>query len=146
MNTIQDFEEFLELLNKYKVRYLIVGGYAYAIHAEPRFTKDLDIFIESTEDNAQKLLKVLKDFGFGSLDISENDFLTPGQVIQLGQAPMRIDLLTSISGVSFDDAWKNRISGKYGKQSVLFIGKEDLKKNKRATGRNSDRDDLEKLR
>jgi len=146
MNKIQDFEEFLKLLNKYKVRYLIVGGYAYAIHAEPRFTKDLDIFIESSKHNAQKLLKVLEDFGFGSLDISENDFLKPAQVIQLGQAPMRIDLLTSISGVSFDDAWKNKISGKYGKQSVLFIGKEDFKENKRATGRKSDKDDLDKLR
>lgn len=145
MKLSQDFEEFIRLLNKYEVYYLIVGGYAYAIHAEPRFTKDLDVFIQSDRGNAEKLLIVLKEFGFDSLGLKTNDFIQPNQVIQLGQPPLRIDLLTSISGVDFDAAWENKIQGIYGSQKVNFIGKEELIKNKKATGRKSDLDDLERL-
>jgi len=145
MNANRDFEEFFELLNKNKVEYLVVGGYAFAIHAEPRFTKDMDIFIRSTAENASRIIQTLKDFGFGNLDVTKDDFLEDNQVIQLGYAPNRIDLLTSISGVEFDDAWKNKVTGTYGKTAVHFIGKEDLRKNKKATGRKSDLNDLDKL-
>jgi len=146
MKPNRDFEEFFELLNKNKVKYVVVGGYAYAIHAEPRFTKDLDIFIKSDKENAKKVLKTLQDFGFGSLKLTEDDFLESGQIIQLGQPPYRIDILTSISGVEFDEAWKNKVAGNYGVQKVFFIGKKELIKNKKASGRKSDLNDLDKLR
>ena len=145
MKVSKDFEEFFELLNKNNVRYLVVGGYAYAIHAEPRFTKGLDIFVQRNKKNAVKILKTLTDFGFGSLDISENDLLKSDRVIQLGNPPLRIDLLTSISGVGFDEAWENKVTGKYGSQTVYFIGKNDLRKNKEKTGRKSDLEDLKNL-
>lgn len=145
MEQSQDFEEFFELLNKNDPKYLVVGGYAYAIHAEPRFTKDLEIFIKNSPQNAKKMIRVLDEFGFGSLDISHRDFLEPGQVIQLGNPPIRIDLLTSISGVTFEEAWENKVLGKYGNQEVYFIGKQELRKNKKATGRKSDIEDLDGL-
>lgn len=146
METSQDFEEFLALLNKYHLKYLVVGGYAFAIHVEPRFTKDLDVFIKSDQENALKMINVLDEFGFGSLDITKDDFLETGKVIQLGTPPLRIDLLTSITGVTFEEAWKNRIKGNYGEQEVNFIGRNELRKNKKATGRKSDLDDLKKLK
>jgi len=127
------------------VKYLVVGGYAYAIHVEPRFTKDLDVFLKRDQKNAQKMDQVLHDFGFGSLGLTGDDFLEAGQVIQLGNPPFRIDLLTSISGVKFEEAWENKISGKYGEQTVFFIGKEELRENKKATGRKSDLEDLDRL-
>ncbi len=145
MNVEKDFEEFFELLNKNNVLYLVVGGYAFAIHAEPRFTKDLDIFIKRDKDNAQKIIKTFHDFGLGSLELSEADLLDPDQVIQLGNPPLRIDLLTSISGVDFEEAWQHKVIGRYGDQKVYFIGKEELRKNKKAAGRKSDLDDLDKL-
>jgi len=145
MKVSKDFEEFFELLNKNDVQYLVVGGYAYAIHVEPRFTKDLDIFIKRDKDNIGKILHTLHEFGFGSLDISENDFLEPDRIIQLGNPPLRIDILTSISGVEFDEAWSSKIRGRYGSQTVYFIGKNEFRKNKKMSGRKSDLEDLDKL-
>lgn len=145
MEVNKDFEEFFELLNKYKVKYLVVGGYAYAIHVEPRFTKDLDVFIQSDQENAQKMNQVLDSFGFGSLGLSAEDFMKADQVIQLGNAPLRIDLMTSITGVNFEEAWQNKVVGKYGEQTVYFIGKDDLRRNKKAMGRKSDLEDLDSL-
>ena len=145
MEVNTDFEEFFELLNKHEVRYLVVGGYAYAIHVEPRFTKDLDVFLKSDRENAHKMDRVLQDFGFGSLGLSGDDFMESGQVIQLGNPPLRIDLLTSISGVEFEEAWPNKVVGKYGEQKIYFIGKDDLRKNKKATGRKSDQEELDRL-
>lgn len=145
MKINKDFEEFFRLLNKNKVDYLVVGGYAYAIHAEPRFTKDIDIFLRVSEFNATAVIQTLKDFGFGELDLSKEDFLKKNQVIQLGYPPNRIDLLTSVSGLTYDEARKNKVSGTFGETQVFFIGKEELKKNKKATGRKSDLNDLENL-
>ncbi|WP_395086538.1 hypothetical protein [Gracilimonas sp.] len=124
----------------------MVGGYAYAIHAEPRFTKDLHVFIEADPANAEKILAVLHDFGFKSLDLTIEDFIEPEQVIQFGYSPLRIDILTSISGVNFNEAWENRVEGRYDNQKAYFIGKKDLLKNKKATGRPSDLGDIEKLK
>jgi hypothetical protein len=138
-----DFEEFLKLLNKNKVKYLIVGGYAYAVHFKPRFTNDIDIFILADSENAEKVLNTLMDFGFGELTISKKDLTKPDQVIQLGYSPLRIDLMTSISGVDFRIAWKNKIKRKYGKQSVFFIGKNEFILNKKSSGRKKDLADLE---
>jgi len=146
MKTNQDFKEFITLLHAHKVQYVIVGGYAFAIHVEPRFTKDLDVFVKPDRKNAHKLLRVLKQFGFESIDLNSDDFIEEDQVIQLGYPPLRIDILTGISGVEFDEAWKNRVEGEYDGQNAYFIGKNDLRKNKLATGRASDLQDAEKLK
>jgi len=146
MKTSQDFKEFIKLLHDYKVHYVIVGGYAFAIHAEPRFTKDLDVFIKPDHKNAVKLIRVLKQFGFESIDLKTEDFTEEDQVIQLGYPPLRIDILTGISGVEFEEAWKNRVEGEYDGQRTYFISKNDLRKNKLATGRASDFQDAEKLK
>lgn len=145
METSRDFEEFFGLLDSNKVRYVIVGGYAFAIHARPRYTGDIDVFVDASPDNAEKVIKTLSEFGFGDVDISMGDLTRPDQVIQLGNPPLRIDILTSISGVSFAEAWKNKVSGMYGRQQVFFIGKKDLIENKKASGRKKDLLDLEDL-
>ncbi len=146
MKTTQDFKEFITLLHEHKVQYVIVGGYAFAIHAEPRFTKDLDVFIKPDSENADKLVRVLKQFGFESIELKIDDFIEEDQVIQLGYPPLRIDILTGISGVDFEEAWKNRVEGEYDGQIAYFIGKNELRKNKLATGRASDLQDAEKLK
>ena len=104
----QDFKEFIQSLNDNHVRYLVVGGYAVALHGHPRYTKDLDIWIEMEPENVSNLIKALEQFGFGSLGLKEKDFLVSGQVIQLGQAPSRIDLLCTISGVDFGPFYESR--------------------------------------
>lgn len=145
MKIEEDFKEFIGLLNKNKVLYLIVGGFAFSFYAEPRFTKDIDIFIERSSENAKKIIKTLEDFGFKDVGINKNDFLQADQIIQLGNAPLRIDIVTSIDGVNFDSAWNNRVKGKYGDITAFFISKTDLIENKRATGRTQDLADIEKL-
>jgi len=125
---------------------LLVGGYAFAIYAEPRYTKDIDIFYEREPENAKKLITTLHQFGFGSLEIEEADFLKEGQVIQLGMPPYRIDLLNHIEGVSFNGTWKNKRSSRYGDQIINVIGKQDLIKNKSTAGRKQDLLDVEKLK
>jgi hypothetical protein len=146
MKKSQDFKEFIKLLHDHKVQYLIVGGYAFAIHAEPRFTKDLDVFIQVSSENASKVIQVLTDFGFKSMNLTVSDLTAPDQVIQLGYPPLRIDILTGISGIDFESAWDNKVEGKYDGQTAYFIGKEDLRKNKLATGRESDKLDAKKLK
>ena len=145
MRVEKDFKEFIALLNKNNVRYLITGGFAYSFYAEPRFTRDIDILIDSTEANAERVLSAIREFGFTDIDLSSPDFLESGQVIQLGIAPLRIDLLTSIKGIIFPEAWKKRATGQYGDIQVFFISKEDLIKSKRASGRKQDLVDAEKL-
>jgi hypothetical protein len=132
-------------LNAQSVKALIVGGYAVAFHAKPRFTKDIDLLVEPTPDNARRLLQALSDFGFGAADLTADDFTTPGRVVQLGVAPNRVDLMTAIDGVSFTDAWTGRVSGRFGAVPVFYIGKAELARNKRATGRAQDLADLEAL-
>jgi hypothetical protein len=145
MKTSNDFEELFGLLNQNKVRYLVVRGYAYAIHAEPRYTKDIDIFFDRSASNVEKLIEVLRIFGFESLQIVPDDLIEPDRVIQLGYPPLRIDLLSSIDGVEFDGCWNNRTVAKYGNQKMLVIGKDDLIRNKKATGREQDLLDAKNL-
>ena len=135
MKAEKDYEEFLTLLNRNKVRYLIVGSYAVAFYARPRYTKDMDILIEVGQDNGRKLVTALKEFGFEDLELSEDDFMKEGTVIQLGYEPVRIDLLTSLPGCSFQDVWKNKQMGDYGDEKVFFIGLEDLIRNKTISNR-----------
>lgn len=141
----KDFKEFIGLLNENSVRYLIIGGYAVALHGHPRYTKDIDIWVEGTKKNAKKILKTLEAFGFGSLDITKEDFNKPDQVIQLGYPPRRIDLLNNLEGVHFEECYNARIAVEIDDITADFIDLENLKKNKRASGRHSDLADLEKL-
>ena len=141
----QDFKEFVQSLNDNQVRYLIIGGYAVAFHGHPRYTKDMDVWIAMNPDNAAKMVKALKQFGFGSLDLQVEDFLIPNQIIQLGYPPNRIDLLMSLKGVEFEVCYASRVEVEIDGVQVNFIGLENLKKNKKATGRYQDLADLENL-
>lgn len=145
MNLEEDLREFIELLNALNVRYMVVGAFAVAYHGHPRYTADIDLFIERTSENADRLMQVIQKFGFGDLDLSVDDFLQEDQVVQLGVAPNRIDLLTFLSGVNFQDAWATREQGEIEGLTVPFISKEMLKQNKAATGRLQDLADLEQL-
>ena len=145
MQLDRDFKEFVSLLNARSVRFLVVGGYAVAAHGLPRYTGDFDAWIWLSEENAQKVLGVLEEFGFGGFDITEEDFTREDSVVQLGYPPHRIDLLTSISGVTFEDAWSRRLNVEIEGEVVGFIGREDLITNKRAVGRPQDLADVARL-
>lgn len=140
-----DFREFLEALNTHRVRYLVAGGFALAAHGHPRYTKDLDIWVEVSEDNAAKLLAALNDFGMGSLGLSVADFLTEDIVIQLGYEPNRIDLLTGLSGVRFNEAYPRRMLANLADVETAVLDVETFKTNKRATGRPRDLADIAEL-
>ena len=140
-----DFVEFIECCAARDVRFLIVGGYALAAHGYPRATKDLDVWLMIDPENAERVVRALDDFGMGSLGLTAEDFLDPEIVVQLGYPPTRIDLLTSISGVRFDECWSNRVLVDVGEMSVGFISAEDLISNKRAAGRPQDLVDADKL-
>ena len=141
-----DYEEFLKCLNDHKVRYLVVGAHAVSYYTRPRFTKDLDILIEPSLQNARRILQALKDFGFISLKISLKDLSDPKSIIQLGVAPNRVDLIGSIEGVSFKAAWKKRVSGIYGKEDVAYLSLKDLVRTKEISGRDQDKMDLKYLK
>ena len=145
MNLEKDLREFIELLNALDVHYMVVGAFAVAYHGHPRYTGDIDLFIERTPENADRLMQVIQKFGFGDLDLSVDDFLQEDQVIQLGISPNRIDLLTFLSGISFHEAWTTREHGEIDGLNVPFISKEMLKRNKAASGRIQDLADLEQL-
>jgi hypothetical protein len=140
-----DWREFIELLNSHQVRYLVVGGFAVAFHGYPRMTEDIDFFLDPSSENAARVLKVLADFGFGSLDLAEDDFATQDRVVQLGYPPYRIDLITSISGLTFEEAWAARVPGELEGIPMNFIDRETLVRNKLATGRDKDRVDVKEL-
>ena len=142
----QDFSEFVELLNKHNAEYLIVGGYAVGLHGHPRYTGDLDIWLNPTEENAIKILKCVNEFGFSSFNLKVEDFTKEGNIIQLGYPPLRIDLLTEIDGVSFSDCFENRKVVDIDDLKVNFIGYQDLLKNKKETGRPKDLDDIDNLK
>ena len=139
------FKELLKLLEENDVEYVIVGGYAMAFHGYPRFTKDIDIFFRNSTQNVKKIMASLTRFGFGEKDLNETVFLEPGNIIQFGIVPLRVDIINEIDGVSFDEALSNSVRGKYGDIEVNFIGKIDLIKNKKASGRDQDKLDAKKL-
>lgn len=138
----RDFEELLRFFGSRGVRAVIVGAHAVAYHAKPRYTKDLDILIEASAENAQRVLEALTDFGFADLDLKIEDLAEAGRIVQLGFPPNRIDLMTSIDGISFSEVWSGRVAGRYGKTPVSFIGRADLIRNKKASGRPQDLADL----
>jgi predicted nucleotidyltransferase len=133
------------LLQKNSAEYLIVGGYAVGVHGHPRFTGDLDIWLNPTPENAKRILLTVNEFGFSSFKLTESDFIKVGNVIQLGYPPLRIDLLTSIDGVTFQECFANRKEVEMEGVIVNFIGYWDLLKNKKESGRPKDIDDIEHL-
>lgn len=145
MRLEKDFEEFITLLNEHDVEYLIVGAYAVAYYARPRNTGDIDFFVNNADANITNLLMVLEDFGFGSLELDVDDFKDDDMVLQLGYEPIRIDIMTSISGITFNEAFSNKNKGELGDQVAYFISLVDLITNKRASDRTQDLADAELL-
>jgi hypothetical protein len=143
--TSSDFKELLNLFNDYHVKYLVIGGYAVMKYTEPRYTKDLDIWVKADRENAVLVLKALKAFGAPLSGMSEDDFAHEGYFYQIGVAPVRIDILMSVQQVAFDDAWPNRFESDIGGIRAPFISKEDLIRSKRGAGRPQDLIDVELL-
>ena len=144
MKVHPDFNDFIFALNSNDVDYVIVGAFALAFHGHPRATGDIDIWIRPNRLNALALLKAFDSFGFGTLNISEEDILT-GKIIQLGYPPVRIDLITLLDGLTHDEIWETREEGEFGDHRVFYIGREAFIRNKRAIGRHRDLADLELL-
>ncbi len=145
MEVQKDFRDLLELLNAHKVEYMIVGAYALAFHGAPRYTGDIDIFVRPDPENAQRVMAALNDFGFGSAGLTAADFEIGDKVVQLGFPPVRVDIVTSITGVSWEEAASGRVEGIYGNIPVNYIGREQFILNKRVLGRKKDLADLEAL-
>ena len=145
MNVERDYEELLRLLNENKVQYCVVGAFSVAFYSRPRFSKDIDLLVKPTLENGKKIINALKEFGFGSLKLSAEDFIRKDAIIQLGYEPVRIDLMTSIEGCTFKEVWKTKKRGVYGRQKVFFIGLKELIKNKRVSARLQDKADLKLL-
>lgn len=141
----KDFLEFIGLLESEGVDYLIVGGYAVAIHGFPRYTGDIDFFVAIGEGNATKLLTVFDKFGFGDIGLTREDFLEESFVVEIGREPRKIQVLTGIDGVKFADCHDRRIEVEADGLRMKFIGKDDLIRNKAASGRPKDRIDVEEL-
>lgn len=141
-----DFKELLKIFNENKVKYLIIGGYAVAKHAEPRYTKDLDIWISNSKENAELVFQSLKDFGAPLTDITIEDFTIPTLVFQIGIEPSRIDILMGLKNLDFDKCWENRAFSKLGDLEIYFISLDDLIFNKQLAGRPQDLRDVENLK
>lgn len=142
MRVEKDFEELLGLFRKNKVKYCIVGAYALALYAKPRYTKDMDILVEPSIENAYRIVNSLAEFGFKKTGLKAGDFTQERRIIQLGYEPIRVDIVTSIDGCNFEEIWKNKRISRLGKQKVFFIGRKELIKNKKASGRIQDKEDL----
>jgi len=145
MEVQPDFRDLLESFHRNGVEFVIVGAYALAFHGVPRSTGDLDLLLKPGRENAERVIAALAEFGFASLGLAADDFIVADRVIQLGVAPVRVDLLLSISGVSWDEVETGRVSANYGDVQVWFLGKNEFLTNKRATGRKKDLADLEAL-
>lgn len=145
MEIQKDFSELLACFNAHDVDYAIVGGYALAFHGAPRYTGDIDILVRPESSNAERIVAALADFGFGSLGLAPADFTRLDQVVQLGRPPVRVDLITSITGVSWEQVEADAVAGTYGSVAVRYIGRQQLIQNKRSTGRTKDQADLESL-
>jgi len=146
INLESDFLDFVRLCNHFEVKYLVVGGYAVGIHGYPRSTKDLDISIQLSDANADKMIQVINEFGFASLKLSKDDFMKPDFIIQLGHEPVRIDIINDLNGISFDEAWINKKIVDVSGEPVNFIGYNELLTVKAKAGRPQDIADIDKLK
>ena len=144
-NLNPDFLDFITLLGQRSVEYVIVGGYAVGFHGFPRYTGDIDFFVSINEENAEKLLQVLDDFGFGGIGIEREDFLKPSFVVEIGREPRKIQILTGIDGVSFQECFQSAVECEYLERKLRFIGFDALVRNKKASGRPKDLIDVEAL-
>lgn len=140
-----NFLEFIELLTEHEASFLVVGGYAVALHGHPRYTADLDVWIWVDRANAGAVLAALREFGFVDTDLTREDFLHEDRIVQLGYPPLRIDLLTALDGVDFQECYGRRVQVEIDGTAVPFIALDDLRRNKRAAGRHQDLADLEAL-
>ena len=145
MQLPDDFKEFLSSLNSNEVEYLLIGGFAVGYYGYPRATNDIDVWVSRTESNSKRLVAALEEFGFGTAELKPELFLKPDCIVRMGVPPMRVEILTSISGVEFDACYQARLQGELDGVAVDVIALEDLKKNKQASGRHKDLDDLEHL-
>lgn len=145
MKVERDYEDLLKLFNRHKVRYCVIGAYAVAFYAKPRYTKDMDILIDPDAKNAKKILEALNKFGFKGIGLSVKDFIKKGRIVQLGYEPIRVDIITSIRGIDFKKIWNNRKNGIYGRQKINFVALKDLIKIKKTSKRKQDQADLEVL-
>jgi hypothetical protein len=144
-NLNPDFLDFITLLEKKSVEYLVVGGYAVGFHGFPRYTGDIDFFVAVSERNAQRLMEVFQEFGFGEIGIEKQDFLKPWFIIEIGREPRKIQVLTGIDGVTFDECRETAVEYDYLGQKMRFIGLEPLIRNKKASGRSKDLIDAQEL-
>lgn len=146
INLERDFLDFIALCNKHAVKYLVIGGYAVSVHGYPRSTKDMDVCIEMSVENAEKMIAVIKDFGFESIELSESDFLSKNFITQLGYEPLRIDILNDLDGVAFAEAWGNKKVVIISEVEINFIGYNELLKVKEKAGRPQDIADISMLK
>jgi hypothetical protein len=145
MSVNSDFKDLLSIFNAYHVKYLVIGGYAVMLYTEPRYTKDLDIWVSTERENATAVFQALREFGAPLTDMTEEDFAHEGYFYQMGRPPVRVDILMSVTGLTFDEAWKNRVTQDFEGIPVTFISKQDLITMKLATGRPQDQIDAELL-
>jgi hypothetical protein len=146
MLTSPDFKELLKIFEKHKVRYLVVGGYAVMKYSEPRFTKDLDIFIATGQDNASNVYTALKEFGAPLENLTSEDFTHKGYFYQMGRPPLRVDIMMSIPGIDFDEAWENHEVVEFDDLKIYFISRSDLIRAKEASARPQDKIDIDQLK
>jgi hypothetical protein len=145
MDLAPDFDEFIESLIVHGVEFLIVGAYALAVHGAPRFTGDLDILIRPTVDNASKALDAVRAFGFPVADLQPEQVADRRRILQMGVEPVQIHVMSAISGVTWEDAWQDRMEGRLGRHHVAFLGRTTFLRNKRAAGRPKDLADIDAL-
>lgn len=145
MDLNQDFKEFIELLNLHKVKYIVVGGYAVGFHGYPRYTGDIDLWIAISKENTDKIIEVLNEFGFQALSLVAENFQKEDLVVQFGYEPNRIDILTSVTGLNFDECFNESIIANFENLIIRFLDLKNLKKNKLLTGRQKDLGDIENL-
>jgi hypothetical protein len=145
MDLNPDFSDMLKCLNAQGVEYLVVGSFALALHGRPRVTGDIDLLVRPSSENAQRIMRALAEFGMALPGLNASDFSKPDQIVQLGFPPVRIDLITSITGVTWDEAWQGRVSGKMGGHPVHYLGLREFIANKKATGRAKDLGDIDSL-
>jgi len=144
-NLHDDYRDMLCLLNEEQVEYLLIGGWAISFHAKFRYTEDLDLWVRPSQDNATRLMRALRRFGAPLANVSESDFVQPRYGLHIGVPPCRIDILTTIAGVTFDQAWRNRVAESMNDIPINVIGREDLVRNKQAAGRDRDLKDLQAI-
>jgi hypothetical protein len=142
---ISDYRELLSILNAHRVKYLIIGAYAVAIHAQPRATKDLDILVKADAENARSVFAALAEFGAPLQGMTSADFEEPGPFFRMGREPIGVDILTAIPGVEFDAAWSRRVEAGFDNLQANFISRDDLIAAKRAAGRQQDLADVEAI-